>query len=173
LLLAVGIVTYQLIATYAKSVAPLTPEAVQLLTLSLVSVFVVDSAIDRARLTRVLERVANRPRNHRNNRFASSLSAHCESLTDGIDSRRIEFTNRYDSMAAILRLIDCSQHSYQGVNYYLGGWATDMSDFFAANLAAIARGVSVKRYFVVQRALLEDASLERPGFDGGSVSEIL
>lgn len=136
----------------------ISDQVIQYFILTIVSGFIVESAFERQKVSKNLERLSLKKKKS-NNSFAKSLIELEEGISNGILAKRISCKNKHESMAILLRLMNSTKTSYKGLNYYTGGWNTAMVDYFCANMDAVRRKVTVTRYFIINSHVQNDLEL--------------
>jgi hypothetical protein len=129
-----------------EKMPPLKPEAKTDLILAILGAYVLTATLRLDQIDRNLQNVLPSPANQ----YDRALRDYSSFLQAGSRNRQITFSNRYESMAALLRSIDTSRRSYEALNLYTSGWNGEMKDVYAASVAAVRRKVYVWRCFVVR-----------------------
>lgn len=69
-------------------------------------------------------------------------------LEQEILNKEITFRNHHEVMYGLLKMMDSSLKSYQGLNFYGQGWKGGLNEFYDANIWAVSRGLHMTRYFI-------------------------
>ncbi|MGK7887198.1 MAG: hypothetical protein AB4057_21545 [Crocosphaera sp.] len=152
IILAIGVSSYDLTISFFGFLAPaISIEKKTTLILLLLTLFVTDTTLMlRSILTSFDFQFV--PKNSKSLPIVKLLSSELNDQINGINNKRVIYQNRYDSMAAWIKLMDNCTKSYEGLNFYFRGnekLALAMEDLLMANIDAVKRGVKVRRYFII------------------------
>ena len=151
IVVAMAIVAYEIIAKYMGIVQPIAPDAKVDLVLVLLAGFVINASVEFYHLSKLQNLQAFRPRRSIHP-FIDAEYQYVDLIENGIQAGKLEFSNKTPIlMATLLRMIDNARLSYDGLNFYLGGWKTGMSEFFSANIGAVQRRVKVRDFYSQRR----------------------
>jgi hypothetical protein len=145
---AVGIVIYDQIAKYIGWAELKADSKIDFLLL-LIAGYVIKSVMEFRQLGRMRDYLTPRFRS-KPHPFISHLFEFLDSIENGVRDEKLEFCNRHESMAMMLRMMDSCQSSFHGLNYYSGGWKTGWKEYYNASMGALRRGVKVNRFFLVR-----------------------
>lgn len=149
IILSLTIVFYDVIAKFTNWYSVIDKELKIDLVLVILVGYITESAIGRMKLKNTVDYLAAKTK-RKTNSFVENISEYITQLDSGLNTGRLIFYNRQDSLSAMFRLMESARISYQGLNYYESGWQTIMKEFLEANVSAVHRGINVKRYFVLR-----------------------
>jgi len=148
MIIGVGISAYDLAARYISLAPPVDPALKIDLILFLLVAYVLNATLRFNDMNRLLRKRLHFRRG--SSSFIETMHAHVTDLEKGLENQKLEISNRHQTMAVLLTMIDKADKSYEGLNFYIGGWKTEMREFYEANVGAARRGVQVTRYFIIQ-----------------------
>lgn len=157
-LIALSVSTYSLIVSIINPNLSFSTERKIDLVLLLLAAYVLNAAKRFNQIQTISERLMQSRRSLP--RCLNLINNKIMRLEQEFHAQELTFTNRYEVMDALLKMIDASHESYQGLNFYGQGWRGWMNDFYDANIGAVGRGVNVTRYFIIRNEYIENGLIQ-------------